>query len=135
MLTMVNTHSTKHFKNHKMDVRNYQLRHRRRVVLWWLPLLTLKSWWKNLFKEMLHKNSPNTVSRSRWHQLYIKRETNWVSRVTWMKISQLSHITQVYQRKWICMQHSKKKSTSEDLFLVLQVVINRGLYSVPGRTK
>ena len=31
--------------------------------------------------------------------------------------------------------HSKKKSTSEHLFLVLQVVTNRRLYSVPGRTK
>ena len=31
--------------------------------------------------------------------------------------------------------HSKKKSASEHLFLVLQVVTNRGLYSVPGRTK
>ena len=29
--------------------------------------------------------------------------------------------------------HSKKKSTSEHLFLVLQVVTNRVLYSVPGK--
>ena len=31
--------------------------------------------------------------------------------------------------------HSKKKSSSKPLFMVLQLVTNRGLYSVPGRTK
>ena len=35
---------------------------------------------------------------------------------------------------WVSI-HSKKKSTSKHLFLVLQLVTNRGLYSVPGRTK
>ena len=42
---------------------------------------------------------------------------------------------QLMQKQSVCREHSKKKSTSKNLFLVLQNVTNRGVYSVPGRTK
>ena len=54
---------------------------------------------------------------------------NWFRQIT-MKWTAMGSVSAPVQGI-----HSKKKSTPEHLFLVLQVVTNRGLHSVPGRTK
>ena len=61
--------------------------------------------------------------------------------ILWVRIWKMHRISKsarlnIWTCNWDLKQiHCKKKSTSEHLFLVLQVVTNRGLYSVPGRTK
>ena len=61
-----------------------------------------------------------------------ENHSKWLKiRCTWVNLQIRSVIKD--KRKWLYTL--KEKSTSKHLFLVLQLVTNRGLYSVPGRTK